>query len=292
VTPSKKTKTTKTNTYDYFDENKDDEDEGYDEVGGNNGGDSSSRSNLRIVGTYIVDTTSFWSAVERDDDTIAILSYDGTVNVFDKTTCECVLTTSKCYPSYGLLKTKDNTTLISGTEDGLIEMRRLSDFQVVHSVHVGGFAVVLCGLGDGTIILHKPAKKELQRWDLKASTMVQSFNAVEPVVMSAIELNSDVIVSSSINYVSVWRVSTGERLHRLEQRGHVRTLLKLTDRHFASAGGDKTIRLWDEDGNNFAMYQTEKEVRWVGKRADGSIMAAEWNDGEGSHQTLITIRRP
>jgi len=255
--------------------------------------DYDDNSGLRIVGTYEGHDRQVMEIVEVDEDTI-VTGAGCALKVWNKTTCECLLTITQNTDVYRLLKTRDGSTLVYKLGNCTIVLRRLSDFQVINTFQFNVFSVasLYCGLEDGTFILGDDAR--LQHWDPSLPAIVRTF-AVTCWVWRVIELRRDIIVTLTTDeQLNIWRVSTGECLHSLNQsRVNLGGLVQLTEGHFATTTTtktNKTIDLWDEDGNNYETFHTEKTVRLMAKLADGSIITYERNIGDAS--SLIAIRKP
>jgi len=148
---------------------------------------------------------------------------------------------------------------------------------------------VCCELEDGTFILD--SKEEFQRWDLSKEIALQTFTGHEHRISDVIELKSDVVLSVSEDELIIWRVSTGECLHKLTNLPDIMGLVKLSDGFFATGSGFK-IGLWNEHGYNYATYITESEIQSMIILTDGSIVTRECGDYSGYYaydHLLLTI---
>jgi len=251
---------------------------------------------FEIVGTYKGHEGYATGAADIDENTFVTGAEDCTLKVWNKTTCECLQTIALSDGVASLHKTRDGSTLICGFEGGSVEFRRLSDLEVVntHPIQLkpeydenGESSIIIYGeLEDGTFILSEGSK--LERWDITNQTLLQTFTGHKSEISSAIVLNNDVIVSASDVETMIWRVSTGEPLHKLTcyPEDGVEGIVKLTERHFATGSTDKKIRLWDEHGHNYATYPTDNKVRSITVLADGSIATLEYEQ-YGVDQILV-----
>jgi len=251
---------------------------------------------FEIVGTYEGHDGCESAATEIDENTFVTGAKNCTLKVWNKTTCECLQTIALSDGVASLHKTRDGSTLICGFEGGSVEFRRLSDLsEVINTIQLklgdldenDEVRIIIYGeLEDGTFILSEGSK--LERWDIPNQTLLQTFTGHKGDVSSAIVLNRDIIVSASKLETMIWRVSTGEPLHKLTcyPKGRLEGIVKLTERHFATGSTDKKIRLWDEHGHNYATYPTENRVNAMTVLADGSIATLE-NERYGVDQVLV-----
>jgi len=93
-----------------------------------------------------------------------------------------------------------------------------------------------------------------------------------------------VSLATKSQLISMWRVSTGEKLCTLAQLNRNRpALIKLKDGYFVTASQDRTIRVWDEDCSNIATYHTESYIFAMALTA-GSIVT---HSGE-----TVELRKP
>jgi len=248
------------------------------------------KSQLRVVGTYIGHTEPVTGAVEKDDNTIVTASYYSSLKVWNKMTCECLLTIPLPSLITCVAKTRDGSRLICGYEDGLLEWRRMSDFQVIHTLQLIGFIKIVWELEDGTFIL--TVDNVLERWDISNRTMLQRLGG-DSRTLVVTELNRDHIVTMDVSdgegAVKIREASTGECLHSsilLDQ--FVQGLVNVTEGHFATGSSDNVIRLWDEFGNNYATYDTIDRVFDMIRLADGSIVTYEIKSDASA---LLVIRK-
>jgi len=247
-----------------------------------------------VVGTYEGHDSYVSSAAEKDDNTIVTGSDDSTLRVWNKTTCECLLTIALSDSVSSIQKTRDASTLVCGFQNGSVEFRRLSDLEVDNTIQLKeeddeyrDTSIHIYGeLEDGTFILAEGSR--LQRWDISNQTLLQTFTGHKGVLFGAIVLNRDIIVIASEIEATIWRVSTGELLQTLRCLDcEVEGIVKLTERHFAIGSTDKMIRLWDEHGYNYATYPTEDEVQSMTVLADGSIVTLEHIQFEDENKILV-----
>jgi len=236
--------------------------------------------------------------VEKDSNNLITASDDGTLKVWNTTTFECLDTISIRSEGMCLLKTRSGRHLLCGFEDGFIEVRQLSDLSLVSSIDLIGSRArrwpvsSLCELDDGTFVA---ALIDLKRFHALSvgkekgcgvGVVLQTFSGHTNRVTTVIELKHDIIVSASLDEkVKMWRVSSSECLRTLTQHDdYVFGLVKLTkEGYFASGSMDRTIRVWNEKGNDIAIYQTECAVVAMTRLEDGSIVVGD--------RSLIEIRR-
>jgi len=155
--------------------------------------------------------------------------------------------------------------------------------------------------GHGSFLAARTGK--LERWDFAKPKLLQTFVSYRTIIAMT-ELRRDIIISVSEHELQISRLSTGECLHSVVRASwnSLGGLVKLTDRHFATAV-DRTMQLWDEDGNNYATYTCPNlcSVRQMAKVADGSIITAvrmvhmfpeENFPSSDSNRSMIKIRTP
>jgi len=168
-------------------------------------GDKSKKGNtLAIVGVYEHLEEDVYYATDLDGDKIMTVScgnvadgfptFCSTIKVWNKTTCECLITLSLSSEVSSIKKTRDGTTLIYGFRNGLIEHRRASDFQIVKTIQlprkdedIYNSLIFYCELEDGTFILDY--ENELQCWDLSNQTLLQTFTGHDGVIFKVIDIN-------------------------------------------------------------------------------------------------------
>jgi len=113
-----------------------------------------------------------------------------------------------------MLQTKSKLYFVCGFDNGTIEIRRSNNLRaVVSSFKVQTNIRTICELTDGSFVSGSKAS-DLERWN-RSGTVLQTFDHLG--VLKVIELRSDVIVSATDTNLKVWRVSTGECLHTLNE---------------------------------------------------------------------------
>jgi len=243
----------------------------------------SSHSNnvLQLLGIYKGHTLNISCAMEKDDNTLLTGSFDETIKVWNKTSCECLLTLQMGSLVSCLMKTKDQTRFVCGLYDGRVEVRRMCDLEVISSINIKHDVLSTCELEDGTFV--SAADTMLRRWDV-TGTVLQTFSGHSHYINRVVELMRDLIVSASDDFtIRMWKVSTGECLRRLTHTYWVRGLEKVRDRMFVSGSGDGKIVVWDENGSRIETYRTSSDVTAMTRLRDGSLIIADKN--------FIEIRR-
>jgi len=144
----------------------------------------------------------------------------------------------------------------------------------------------MCELEDGTLLIAS-GTKEMHRWDITRGTVIRV--PYSYLVEEMIELRPNLIVCigayrSPHLSVIMWKLPNGEYLRTLNYHlNKVAGLVKLKEGYFATAGGDQTIRVCDEHGNNIATYQTGFQIEKIAL-AKGSIVAG--------NRERIELRKP
>jgi len=207
------------------------------------------------------------SVIELDENTI-VTGHRNEIQLWNKTTCECLRTVITDSTVSMLLKLKNGSDLLCGLTNGSVEVRRLHDFKRVDSFEL---SYVACELEDGTLIV---AGYEMMRWDMTKRAVIRTYYGHKGCVLRVIELKSDIIIGlSSVYPLVMWRVSTGECLLILTETDceRVYNIAKLKEGFFATCGTDRCIRVWDEYGNNVATYKSPCNINSMAILADGSL---------------------
>ena len=238
--------------------------------------------NIQLVGTYQGQEDSVLCVIEKDDNTLITGSFDRTLKVWNKTSCECLDTLRMRSSVRCLLRTKDNSRFACGFYNGTVELRRMSDLDVLSSFNMHGYEVVrsICELDDGSFV--SAADTTMKRWDEKGRVL-RTFSGHSDGTLRLIELNKDVIVSAGCNAkVSVWK---GEclRVLTLHSDVHVGGLEKVNDDVFVSGSVDGMIVVWNEKGDRIEVHQSKSGITAMTRLRDGSIVTAE--------RSLIEIRQ-
>jgi len=210
--------------------------------------------------------------VEKKDSntrTLVTVSRDRILKEWNINTYECLSTFSVSSIPYSQMKPMRDgrkTTLIWGTDDGELEIRRLSDFSVITSLpspdKPKNYNILcICELEDGSFV--SGAYGRLWRCKVEAESesiqVIQDFRGHSDWIIQVIELKRDVIVSASFDRtLRIWKVSTGECLHRLtlHTKG-IYGLVKLSEDKFVSVSADSTMRVWDDSGRCIETITTE-----------------------------------
>jgi len=208
-----------------------------------NGGNEN--KSLRLVGTYLGHQSIVNSAAEMDNNTFVTCGFDSRLKVWNKTTCEPLHSLETVSRGFYLMRTKDKTRIVCGMSNGLVEMRRIGDLGVISSFKVHSKALVcICELEDGSFV-SRSEENIVKRWDGNG-TLIQNFLGSSTIVMKVIQLNSNVIVVSSRDKtVTIWKVSTGQLLHKLTFQFGICGLVKLSNDKFVMGSWDGTLGVWN-----------------------------------------------
>jgi len=253
---------------------------------------STTNNILRVVNTYKGHKDSVECAVERYGNTLITGSRDGTLRLWNTSSGDVLDKISVESEVWSMLKTRNDLSLICGLKNGWIQVRRLSDLELVSSfeIHAGtapqSWIKCICELKDGTFV-SGAADNKLKRWDSKGGNVLQTFTGHSAAINKVISLKSNLIVSASGDKsIKIWSVSSGDCLHTLNSQhtDYVYGLVKLKNGHFASGSKDKTIVVWDHNGACIATYHTDCSIRAMTTLEDGSIATA--------NNSLIEIRKP
>jgi len=126
-------------------------------------------------------------AIEKDDNTFITVSYDKTLNIWNKTSCECLSSLPMSNYVYGLLKTKDSTRFVCGLGGGGVEMRLVSNLGLISSfkIHDNDYVMSMCELEDGSFV--SGARSTMRRWN-ETGTVLQTFSGHSDSIQRVIEL--------------------------------------------------------------------------------------------------------
>jgi len=261
---------------------------------------SDNRTILRVVTFYHWHKGSFGGLVERDNGTIITRSEDGTLKEWSIATGDCLKTHTLSIAT-SMIKTKDNERLVCGLNNGAVEVRRLSDLGLVSyfKLHFDRINCI-CELQDGSLVsgsdknagrvLKQQRGEEkyetLKRWN-DDGTIVQTYAGHQHGVTHVIELNRNVIVSGCQSEIKTWSVASGECLHTLDNHivGWVASLVKLSDSMFAGGISDKTITVWNDNGERVETIRINGTPVAMTKLGDGFLLIGYQGQG------VLQIRR-
>jgi len=204
---------------------------------------------LELVGTFAGHTADVATAVEkRDNNTLITSAFDSTLKEWDIRTCECLRTINIDGGSVrNMAITKDESKVLCGVSNGLIELRTASDLGHICTIDIHDRHSInwCCELEDGSFV--SCAYTTMKRWK-EDGKVIQTF-AGGAYITRVIELDNDTLVTTSGGKeVTIWKASTGECLRTLEQHHIGRTrLVKLSRNKFVTRGND-LLRVWNDEG--------------------------------------------
>jgi len=202
---------------------------------------------IRLVGTYLGHTSFVTGVVEiynnDKNNTFLTGSFDKTLREWNKTTCECLRSSSTPESVCCLAITKDKLRIVIGMWNGGIEIRRADDLGVISTFRQNyGAVTTICELADGSFVSGSNGTK-LRRFD-ENGTVLQIFSEYMNMITKVMELDSDTIIAAcSDATVGIWKLSTGQLIHKI--RGSVQGLIKLSDDRFVTGSSDKMIQVWN-----------------------------------------------
>jgi len=175
---------------------------------------------------------------------------------------------------------KSKKSLVCGLYNGTVEIRRVSDLELLSSFlleHHACYAILcVCELEDGSFVSGS-ADQTLKNWD-GTGKRLHTFIGHSKGVNRVIELKRDVIVSASNDStVKIWRVSTGECLKTLTiHSSSVYGLEKVKNGMFVSGSQSPGLMVvWDGNGVCIETHRSEHLIRAMTKLRDGSIVTGD-----------------
>jgi len=201
--------------------------------------DGQNNEGVRLVGTYVGHQGYVRGAVEIDKNTFLTAAYDATLKVWNKATCECLRSLETGRTVLCLIKSKDNSRIVCGKADAVIEIRRANNLSIISSIepHFGSDVHCICELDDGTFV-SEFSRGMMKRWD-RDGNAIQLFSGSTLTVDRVIELQRDIIVISSWDKkVTILKVSTEQRLHELQLSVAIDGLVKLSEDKFVTGSKD------------------------------------------------------
>jgi len=250
---------------------------------------------LRLLGVYLGHTRAVTGAIEKDENTLVTGSYDETIRVWNKTTCECLYTLPMATQVTCMMKSKDNSLFGCGLSNGRVHLRRLHDFSFVFYLRFHRTAVDnICELEDGSFVSGESRVNPLRldglsicRWNESGKVFYQLFTRVTRGRLLVTELKRDVLVVTD-GTLSMWKMSPTTRERVLKSTPYDQTvtgLAKLKNSQlFVSGSRDQTLRVWDSECNCIETHDTGGAITVMTGLRDGSIVAANYKG--------LWIRRP
>jgi len=158
---------------------------------------------LQDVCTYRGHEHQVMRAVEKDDNTLITAARNGTLKEWNKTSGECLKTVSTGSSTYissmMILTNKKLNVLMCGLSNGKVELRKLSDIQIVlasTTLHKDYRVNCFCELEDGSFVSGSH-DTTMKRWTLEDGKVLGTFSGHCDAVKSIIELKDNIIVSAS-----------------------------------------------------------------------------------------------
>jgi len=218
--------------------------------------------------------------VEKDINTLITGSPDRTLKAWDMTTRECICSVDVDDRMSDLIITNDKSKLICRSSKS-IEIRRASDLGLISTSDTLGIGDYCCELEDGSFVSDSD-RLILKRWSENGSVL-QTFIGHSEEIRKIVELNSDILLSSTRNCVKLWKVSTGECLQTLDiKRAEV---MKFSRGRFVTwACWSPTIRVWNEQGSLIDTIPSETDMTAMARVRDMIVTS-------GNITPLIVVRR-
>jgi WD40 repeat protein len=187
-------------------------------------------------------------------------------------------------PSQQVLFSPDGTLLASASASGKVNLRRLADRRVLHSLnHPGGATSIAFGPG-GRWMVTAGYDGALRQWDIATGRLVRKLAGHRGTIWSiAVSPDGQSIASGGEDrMLRIWRAADGKLLHRLP--GHRLNIWEVRfspDGHrVASASFDRTVRIWSVESGAAvrALAGHEQAVVGLAYSPDGKLIASGSDD--------------
>jgi len=230
----------------------------------NNNNDNNNSNKYHVVKLGSFSEPYVLCAAEKDDKTLVTASAGGGLKEWNMESYECINSIQLDFTVRAMLQTRSRLYIVCGSDNGTIEIRRSNDLRaVVSSFKFQTTVRTICELTDGSFV-SGCEDTELKRWN-RNGTVLQTFDHSN--VLKVMELKSDVIVSATDANLKVWRVSTGDCLHTLNDSFSCIQLLKLSETLFLS-NLYNMVKVWNGDKGvcieNIPTYRTKAMLRLRG----------------------------
>jgi len=252
---------------------------------------STGNKTLELVGTYPIHYVS--CLLRIDDNTLITGDSDRMVKLWNLTTCQCLNSVTLTSDVTHLFRTKsDKPRFVCVLLDGTVEIRNTTDLSLVSSFDDPRKSFTR-QLSDGTFISGCRDGGSVFIWG-EYGTITQIFNGDSKYLYGAIELRSDLIVTSEDYNLKMWKRSTGECLRTLPQPTEVVFLEQISQHKFLSCSSDMRIAIWDDDGRcleEFCLDRLETESLAAIAIVGDSLVTIVDNDLLRTSIKKIEIRR-
>jgi len=169
-----------------------------------------------------------------------------------------------------LTKTMNNSILICGLADGVVERRRMSDLSLISWAMVSFQSKRIVELKDGTFMIGG-CYGNLERWDECLERPLTTFSGHSMEITKIIELNSTgVIVAGACDRTFRMWTASGECFRTVSIKPPdpsklcCYSLVKLSSDAFATATG-KQIHVWNDKGGCIETLELDKIVSTINK---------------------------
>lgn len=191
-------------------------------------------------------------AVVLTPDCRRVVSANGTINVWDVATGECVhtLASTALVSHYSVVLSAGMRVAVSGEFNGTVRVWDLDTGRCLHRLtgHTKG-VVSVASSADGSVAVSGGWDYSICVWDVAAGARLHTLTGhTGPVDSVVLRVDARVAVSGARDgTVRVWDLKTGRCVHVLaEHTGRVaRVALSADGRIAVSCGDDGTVRVWD-----------------------------------------------
>jgi WD40 repeat protein len=238
-----------------------------------------------LLGEHIaMPNTGFDLAFHPDSSRLAVPSSDNSIQVWDASSGQKVLTLSgHTGRVLGVAFSPDRRLLASGSEDKIVKVWDATAGQVLftchHSEPVNGVAFS----PDGRLLASASGESnkagEVKVWDAASGKRLFTFpgQAIPNPMHFAFSPDGRWLASGSTdNNVKVWDVTTGEEIYTLS--GHKDCILNVTftpdGRRLISAGRDRLVKVWDLPPGEAGALASGGRVlapRWMWDKGNNSV---------------------
>jgi len=189
---------------------------------------------------------------------------------WNMTTYECINTIVTQDKVKVLLLTKCKQFMVCGLDNNTVEVRRVNDLGIIVSTFKLPAKSTICELIDGSFVSGSYDSFEMKRWDIHG-TVLQSFD--QPGVQRVIELKSDVIASAAFQTITVWRVSTGERLRTSSDEKCFVSALERLSEDLLLFNSSRAITVWSCDQGDLIESIPTYRVTAMARLRDSIVVA-------------------
>jgi WD40 repeat protein len=145
------------------------------------------------------------------------------------------------------LELLNDNTLISGNNNGSILLWNITINKYKLFINESLFLLLL--FNNEILASCSTTNYSINIWNTTNGQIIQSLQGHTNLVISLIELENQILVSSSLDRtIRIWNLTTGQAIKRLNNQT-CNVLIKINNEIFASGCNDNTIKLWNLTSN-------------------------------------------